>query len=353
MLVASAVLLVVIGIVVISSIDVARAFDGVNGRKQLIAFVIGLVVLGVAAYTAHTFYRATAPWWYAAGMILLGLVLFFGTTIRGTQGWFQFGGFSFQPVEFMKVALILMFAKFASRQRASLKQFSFFVGSAALVAMPMSLVLLQPDLGSALLLGLFWLGMMLVVRVRWRYVLGLLAFGFIAGVLAWFFVLQPYQKDRLITFVNPEHDPLGAGYNIAQSIIAVGSGQWIGRGLGFGSQSQLRFLPESHTDFIFAVIAEAFGFLGALLVMGLLVVVMYRLIRMMRAAHDDFSLLVIAGALVMFAAQWAVNIGATMGLLPVTGVPLPLLSYGGSALVSTLLLFGIVESMYAARRGEY
>lgn len=352
-LLASTFLLLTVGTAVIFSIDVARATDGANGKRQLIAIAIGLVVLTVAAFAADTFYRATGPWWYLIGVVLLGLVLVIGTTIRGTQGWFQIGGFSFQPVEFMKVALVLMMAKFVERRRADVKRFSFFVGSAAVVAVPMALVLLQPDLGSALLLGLFWFGMMLVLRVRMRYVLGLLALGAVFSAVAWFFVLQPYQKDRLITFVNPEHDPLGAGYNITQSIIAVGSGRWFGRGLGFGSQSQLRFLPESHTDFIFAVIAEAFGLVGSMVILGIFALIAYRLTRMMLLAHDDFSLLVITGALVMLAAQWIVNVGATIGLLPVTGVPLPLLSYGGSAIVSTLLLFGIVESMYAARRGEY
>ena len=352
-LLASTFLLLVIGIAVIYSIDVARATDGANGRKQLIAFALGLVILFIAAFAADTFYRATAPWWYVAGLLLLGLVLVFGVTIRGTQGWFQFGGFSLQPVEFMKVALVLMFAKFAARQRGAFKQFSFFAGSAVLVAVPMVFVLAQPDLGSALLLGLFWFVMMVMVRVRWRYLIGLVALGAVAASLAWVFVLQPYQKDRLITFVNPAHDPLGAGYNIAQSIIAVGSGRWLGRGLGFGSQSQLRFLPESHTDFIFAVIAEAFGLLGSVIVLSLMGMALYRLTRMMTVARDDFSMLVITGALVMLAAQWMVNVGATIGLLPVTGVPLPLLSYGGSSLISTLLLLGIVESMYAARRGEY
>lgn len=352
-LLASTFLLVTVGTVVIFSIDVARGAAGANGKRQLLAIMVGVVLLVAAAFAADTWYRATAPWWYAAGLLLLGLVLVFGTTIRGTTGWFQIGGFTLQPVEFMKVALVLMMAKFVERRRVDVKQFSFFLGSAALVAVPMALVLTQPDLGSAFLLGLFWLGMMLALRVRARYVVGLLALGVATAAIAWVFVLQPYQKDRLITFVNPEHDPLGAGYNITQSIIAVGSGQWFGRGLGFGSQSQLRFLPESHTDFIFAVIAEAFGLAGAVIVLGMLALIAWRLTRMMIVARDDFSLLVMTGALIMLVAQWIVNVGATIGLLPVTGVPLPLVSYGGSSLVSTLLLLGIVESMYAARRGEY
>ena len=345
--------LIAIGVITIWSVDVARGGDVANGKRQLFALAIGLVIFAVASFAAANFYRATAHWWYAAGVVALILVLIFGTVIRGTRGWFQIGGFSLQPIEFMKVALVLVFASFASRQRHALKHFSFFLGSALLVAVPMALTIIQPDFGSAMLLGLFWFCMMLLVRARARYVVSLIALVAVAGTLAWFFVLQPYQKDRLITFVNPAHDPLGAGYNITQSIIAVGSGRFLGRGLGLGSQSQLRFLPESHTDFIFAVIAEAFGLIGSLIVIGSFVLLWYRLIRMMTRATDYFYLFVLSGALVMLAGQWMVNLGATIGLLPVTGVPMPLVSYGGSSLVATLLLLGIAESMHSAKRGEY
>jgi len=348
-LVSSTFLLVGIGVVVIYSVDIVRGGDTVHGQKQLIALVLGAALFLAASMVSNTFFRATAYWWYVVGLILLIVVLLFGAEVRGTRGWFQLAGFSFQPVEFMKIGLVLLFATFASRQERYFKALSFFMGSAALVIFPMVLVFLQPDLGSAMLLGFFWLAMVLLLRVKWRYVFGLIALVVIVAAAGWVFLLAPYQKDRLIIFVQPEHDPLGAGYNIQQSLIAVGSGQWSGRGLGLGPQSQLRFLPESQTDFIFAVIAESFGLIGSFMIIALFVVLWYRLTRAMLSVRDDFSLLVLVGTLVMISTQWLVNIGATVGLLPVTGVPMPLLSYGGSSLVSTLLLLGVAHSMYVSK----
>ena len=348
-LVVSTFLLIVIGVVAIYSVDIGRGAGSSNGKKQLIALGLGIGLYVVAGIIRSTLYRATALWWYLLGIFLLIMVLFFGTQVRGTTGWFSFGGFSFQPVEFMKVGVVLLFATFASRQGRYFRGLPFFIGSAVLVIVPMMLALLQPDLGSAALLGFFWLGMMVFLKTRWRYIVAVLVLVSMVGVMGWFLILKPYQKARLMTFVDPAADPLGAGYNITQSIIAIGSGRFFGRGLGYGSQSQLRFLPESHTDFIFAVIAESFGLFGSLILIGLFISLFWRLVRGVPRAQDDFGALVMAGAAVMLSAQWFVNIGATLGLLPVTGVPMPLVSYGGSSLLSVLLLLGIVQSMYASR----
>lgn len=348
-LVVSTFLLIVIGVVAIYSVDIGRGGGSALGKKQLIAFAIGLLVYIFAGGMRSTLYRASALWWYVFGLMLLFLVLFFGTQVRGTTGWFSAFGFSFQPVEFMKVGVVLLFATFASRQGRYFRGLPFFIGSAVLVIVPMLLTLLQPDLGSAALMGFFWLGMMVFLKTRWHYLVAVFVLVSMVGVMGWFMILQPYQKARLMTFVDPAADPLGAGYNISQSLIAIGSGRFFGRGLGYGSQSQLRFLPESHTDFIFAVIAESFGLFGSVILLSLFASVFWRLLRGVPRAADDFGALVMVGAAVMLSAQWFVNIGATLGLLPVTGVPMPLVSYGGSSLLSVLLLLGIAQSMYASR----
>jgi rod shape determining protein RodA len=213
----------------------------------------------------------------------------------------------------------------------------------------MSLVLLQPDLGSAVILGLIWFGIMCLVGARRLYIVGLVGLVAVASVFSWFFLLQDYQKDRVLTFVYPESDPLGAGYNTNQAAIAVGSGKFFGRGLGFGSQSQLRFLPEAQTDFVFSVIGEELGFAGAGAVIGLFGFLFWRLLRIIRHANNDFAAVVVSGVTIVFFSQLVINVGANVGLLPVTGVTLPFVSYGGSSLIVNLLMVGMVQSVIEKR----
>jgi rod shape determining protein RodA len=209
--------------------------------------------------------------------------------------------------------------------------------------------MLQPDLGSSLIIASIWMGIMILLGARRSYIIGIFLLGAIVSVFAWFFLLQTYQKERVLTFLNPERDPLGQGYNSTQAIIAIGSGKLFGRGLGFGSQSQLRFLPEAQTDFIFTVIGEELGLAGISALLFLFFLILYRLIRIVRRTNDDFVAVTVSGIAILFFVQFFVNVGANLGLLPITGVPLPFVSYGGSSLMMNLLLIGVAESMVEKR----
>lgn len=338
-------LLAAIGFAAIYSVDLSRGTELALFRKQSVALVLGLIILFLASALQRSFYRSYAKWIYWLAVILLISVLFFGRSIRGTTGWFVFGNFSLQPVEFAKVALLLMLSYIIAYLGRRFDRPLFFFGTGAVAASPVILVLLQPDLGSALLLGVVWLGLALLVGTRRVYIVSLLAVLLAAAALGWFFVLKDYQKERVLTFMDPARDPLRSGYNVSQSIIAIGSGKMFGRGLGFGSQSQLRFLPEAQTDFVFSVIGEELGFAGAVTVVALFMVVIWRLLLIARETNDDFVSTFAGGTAILLFSQFFINIGANLGILPVTGVTLPFVSYGGSSLIACLLLIGIAESM--------
>ncbi len=338
-------LLIAMGMEAVYSVDLSRGPELVLFKKQFIAFGIGMVLVVFASMLHYSWFRSGAKLAYAFALFLLGFVLVFGQTIRGTRGWFVLGGFSFQPVEFAKVAIILILAAVVAHFGRRFERPLFFFGTGAMALIMMVLVMSQPDLGSAVLIGTIWFGLMYLVGARARHIGGLVVVGLFFSVVAWFFLLQPYQKDRLLNFVHPDRDPLDTGYNVTQSTIAVGAGKLFGRGLGFGSQSQLRFLPEAQTDFVFSVIGEELGFAGSAILVILYGVMLWRLVIIMKDTNDDFVSATIAGIIVLFSSQFFINIGAEIGLLPVTGVTLPFVSYGGSSLMINLLLIGIAESM--------
>ncbi|TSC84001.1 MAG: Uncharacterized protein G01um101413_804 [Parcubacteria group bacterium Gr01-1014_13] len=342
-------LLILMGMAAIYSVDLSRGVNLFYFKKQLLALSIGLVILFVAGMSQHTLWRYLAKWWYLFSLLLMVSVLIFGQTVRGTRGWFSFGGFSFQPVEMAKIGLILMIAYIISRFGRRFDRPLFFFGTAIVAFLLLILTMLQPDLGSAILLGIIWFGMVWSVGARRLYVILLVTGVALLAVTSWFFFLKDYQKDRLANFVNPGRDPLGSGYNVTQSIIAVGAGKLFGRGLGFGSQSQLRFLPEAQTDFIFSVIGEELGLAGVSAILVLFGIIFWRLILIIKKSDDDFVAATATGILILFFAQLFTNAGANLGLLPVTGVTLPFVSYGGSSLVINLLLVGILESMMVKR----
>ena len=350
-LLVSVLLLTAIGLVSIYSVDLSRGEGLVFFKKQLLATAIGFFLLFAASWTHYNFWRNSAKLWYAFSLILLILVLFFGQIVRGTRSWFSFFGFSFQPVEITKIALILILAYIISRFGRRFERPLFFYGTGIVSFISVFLVLIQPDLGSAVLLGSIWFGLMLMVNARKLHILSVIVSVILIGILGWFFLLKDYQKDRLAVFINPHEDPLGSGYNVTQSIIAVGAGQVMGRGLGFGSQSQLHFLPEAQTDFIFAVIGEELGFIGIAVLMFLFLIMFWRMIALIRRTDDNFVALVASGAVILFLMQFLTNIGASIGLVPITGVTLPFVSYGGSSLVINLLLIGILQSMAESRSG--
>jgi rod shape determining protein RodA len=361
-----AVILSCLGLVAIYSTDLADAGDFGNFKKQLLAFFLGLLILFLAAFLDFRQLRNAKNllYFFAAGILLA--VLLFGKTIRGTRGWFSVGSLTFQPVELVKIILALFLAEYFSREGRRIYSLGHIVKSFVAAAILIVLVMGQPDLGSSIILFCLWLGMLLISRMPKRYFYGFLTIFICLTAAIGYFVfvqndancwkragsdrcliypLKQYQKDRVRVFINPELDPLGAGYNIKQSVIAIGSGGFWGKGLGFGSQSQLRFLPESRTDFIFALVAEEMGFVMVATVLFLYAVFFYFIFRIMRESHDDFTIYLSMGFLIVFFAEVMINIGMNLGLAPVTGLALPFVSLGGSSLISKLLMVGILESV--------
>jgi rod shape determining protein RodA len=338
-------ILTALGLAAIYSVDLSRGDSLIYFPKQVIAFVLGFVVFFVARNIHKTRYESVARLVYIFGLFLLVSVLFFGVNVRGTTGWFRFFGFSFQPAEFAKLALVLLFGWWMNKQGRRYYSLEFLFSSGIAVGLYVGLILLQPDLGSALVLVGIWFGLLLFSGTKKRYIALLVGSVIAAFVLGWFFLFQTYQKERLLTFVDPGRDPLNTGYNVTQSIIAIGSGKVFGRGLGFGSQSQLHFLPEAQTDFISSVIGEELGFIGLFILLILYFVLLWRFIRIAVNSRDDFSSYTVMGIALLFFIQLMVNMGGATGLLPVTGVTLPFVSYGGSSLIINYALVGIAESI--------
>jgi len=336
--------LVAIGLAAIYSVALGQGQGQFfNFEKQLIWLAIGLFIMLVVANIHYRTWQLGSWWLFGLGLILLILVLTpLGATIRGTRGWFSLGPVSFQPVELVKVFLIFALADIASRYGRAVHRLWHLAAIGVVAFIPFVLVMLQPDFGSGMVLFFTWLALfILLAKRKWHVALVLIGMVAIFAV-AWVGVFQDYQKERVLTFLDPGRDPLGRGYNVRQSLIAVGAGGVFGRGLGFGSQSQLKFIPESQTDFIFAVIAEELGFIGVALVISLFALVFYRLYRIARRAPDDFSMFVVVLAAVLLFVQIFINIGMCIGLLPVTGISLPLVSYGGSFLLTVLVLLGVI-----------
>lgn len=340
----SVIVLSFIGLAAIYSVDLSRGQSLVFFPTQAIALVLSLVGLVVASQFHISFYESTARLTYLIALILLTGVLFFGETVRGTTGWFNILGFSFQPAEFAKLALVIFLAWRIERQARRFDAWQFILASLALTMLLAGLIMLQPDLGSALILLGVWFGLLVMVGTKRLYIFSIIGISIMVMFVAWVFVLKDYQKDRVLTFVDPGRDPLGTGYNVTQSIIAVGSGNIVGRGLGFGSQSQLHFLPEARTDFVFSVIAEELGFIGVSIVFSLYFLVLWRLAQISRRCRSDFCAYLVVSVLFVLFFHIIINIGGAVGLLPVTGVTLPFLSSGGSSLIISFLLIGIAES---------
>ncbi len=314
-------------------------------RKQVLFSFLGILLFFIFAKINYKVYFTYSKLIYIFSILLLLLVLFFGTEIRGTTGWLKFGFLGIQPVEFVKLSLIIYLAKYFSENADNFKLFSSIFISGLITSFFLILVILQPDLGSALVLLGIWLIMLLFTGIQRKHFFYLFSGAIIIITLAWFFIFQAYQKARIFTFFNPSSDPLGAGYNVTQSIIAVGSGKLFGRGLTLGSQSSLKFLPEPGTDFIFSVIAEDLGILGVALLLFLFAFLFQRLFFILKKTNDNFASYFILGFLSLLIIQIFINIGMNMGISPVTGIPLPLVSAGGSSLLSLLIGLGIIENI--------
>ena len=349
----SAFVLVAFGLAAITSVELSRGTDEfVLLRKQLIALALGVALcVGAMALNVQA-YRAFARLAFLSGVLMLAMVLVVGQTLNGTTGWFILFGLSFQPVEWMKVALALELARFFADDARYRFGWRELWGSGWRAALPTLLLLVQPDLGGASIMVGIWAMVVLAAGIRF-YHLALLVGGtaLLAGSLWLVFGqlhLADYQLARVETFLHPSSDPLDTGYNVTQAKIAIGAGGLIGRGLGGGSQSQLRFLPESQTDFIFAVIAEELGLVGVSFIFFAYLLLFWRIASLIRSTRDVFSVYVLFALASSLFLQAAVHIGVNLALIPATGVTLPFVSYGGSSLLMSLLTLGIMESV--ARR---
>ncbi|MFA6427987.1 MAG: rod shape-determining protein RodA [Candidatus Buchananbacteria bacterium] len=321
--------------------------------KQIIATAGGMGLLIFFAVIDYRQWRKASKFFYLISLVLLVGVLFFGRTIRGTRGWLVIGGWQWQVVEAVKFCLIFFLADFLANNLA-LMSFKKIIQSGFLVLIFFVLVILQPDFGSAMVLFFIWLASLFFSKMPIKYWLVIVGLALVVGAVGWLWLLQDFQKDRILTFFDPSLDPYGRGYNVTQAKIAVGAGQIFGRGLGFGTQSQLRFIPEAQTDFIFAVVAEELGLVGAGLIIGLLALIFWRGIKIAKEARDDYGSLLIMFFLGLIFVQAFVNIGMNIGLLPVTGIALPFVSSGGSFLTICLALVGVTESVaYQARKIKY
>jgi len=347
-------LLICFGLIEIYSIALSQDdLSLANFKKQIVFIVIGILLLFLFSFIDYHNFYSLGNLIYALGAILLLAVLFFGENIRGTRGWFDFGGFNFQPVELVKIILIIFLSRYFSNVSVKLNPLKHLALSGLGTFLLILLVLKQPDFGSALILFMIWASMVVLAGFKKKY---LLIIGLILVLVfssGWIFFFKDYQKQRIFTFLNPSFDPLNQGYNITQAIIAVGAGGLTGRGVGFGSQTQLKFLPEAQNDFIFAVIAEELGFLGVTLVIFFFSVFFYRMLISLKKINNDFGIFFVLGAMALIFIEMFINMGMNIGLLPVVGISLPFLSYGGSAIISTLMLVGIIESIIIRSKLKY
>ncbi len=312
-------------------------------------FALAYLVMFVGAQVSLQRYTRWAPWLYLAGVALLVAVMFVGVGAKGAQRWLQIGGFRFQPSEIMKLAVPLAIAWYLA-DRILPPRLVYVMGALCLLGLPAGLILVQPDLGTALLIASSGLFVLFMAGLGWRYIFGALLLAIASAWPAWAFLLKDYQRQRIITLLNPESDKLGAGWNIIQSKTAIGSGGWQGKGWTQGTQSQLDFLPEGHTDFIIAVLAEEFGLRGVLLLMGLYLLILLRGFWIGVHAQTSFGRMMAGSLTLTFFVYIFVNMGMVAGLLPVVGLPLPLVSAGGTSVVTLMAGFGILMAISTEQR---
>jgi rod shape determining protein RodA len=353
MLLGAVVLLALIGVAMIYS----ATFDPTPGRQrvgpqfwtQLIALALGLTALAVCLAVDYRILAEHALLIYAATVALLVYVLLFGTTMGGARRWIAVGPFNLQPSEFVRPALALVLAAFFGDNRRGARSWGDVLWAGAFTAVPALLIAREPDLGTALALVPVVVGVLFVAGLRLRVLVGMALVGVLVAPLAWAYALEDYQRERLATFLEPQRDPRGAGYQQLQARITVGSGGLTGKGFLQGTQGQYNFLPVAHNDFIFSVLAEEHGFLGVLLALGLYLFVMLRSLEAARLAKDRLGAYLVVGILSGFAFQVLYNITMSAGLAPVKGLTLPLMSYGGSSLIATLAGFGLILNVRMRR----
>jgi len=352
LLLIATVLLILYGIIMIYS---ATHLSGESGdnlwesffARQITYALAGLGLMFLATIFDYRYLENLYRPLYILTILSLLLLPVVGRIAFGAQRWLGSG--RFQPSELAKLLMIIVLAKYLSDRGPKIKRFPQLLISLIYVTIPMVLIYLQPDLGTAMILGVIWLAMVLMAGARLRHLAILALLGVLGTPLIWL-TLKDYMRERIIIFLNPQHDPLGVGYNINQARIAVGSGGWWGQGFGSGSQSQLHFLRVRHTDYIFSVLGEELGFVGVLILLLLLSIVLLRILRAADLARDDFGKLIACGVATVIAFQAFVNIGMNTGLIPAAGTSLPFMSYGGSGLITLLLAEGVVQSILVRYR---
>lgn len=325
-------------------------------NRQLIWLGAALAVFFVFSYIDWGFLKTNSVFLlliYGAILILLIFLALSSSTIRGSSSWLRIYSLSVEPVELMKPVLVLILAKYFSKRHVEIARFFHLFISSVYAGIPIILIMLQPDLGSAVMLGALWLGIAIFSGIKLRHLATLALIGIFSFLISWNFILLPYQKERVSSFLNPYADPAGSGYQAMQSMIALGSGKFFGKGIGLGTQSRLEFLPEHTTDFIFAAYAEEWGFLGVLIFFLFLSILLWRILRSGIYGESNFEKLYAAGLAILIFFQSAVHIGMNSGMLPITGLGMPFLSYGGSSLVSLFAALGILESFIIHKRGIF
>lgn len=341
-------ILIFLGIVMILSLSVNDSPPFFSFKKQLLAVIISFFAFISFASWNWRFFR-NSPFFilvlYFFAIFLLGLLFIFGDEVKGVRGWFDFGFFSLQPIELTKISVLLLLAKYFSSRHLEVWQIKHLLISGSFVVLPTVLTIMQPDLASAAILGFIWLGIVLVSGIRFRQILLLFLFFSIIAAFSWFFVLHSYQKERLISFLNPEIDPRGGSYHQKQALIAIGSGSLFGKGLGAGTQTKLGFLPSAKTDFIFAAVGEELGFFGITILLTAFVIFFSRLIYYTNFFTNNFCRLFTAGFAIKILSETFINIGMNLGMLPVAGVPLPFVSFGGSHFLANFIALGIIWNM--------
>ena len=345
----SMVLLTILGIFMIFSSSVGEGQKATFVNRQILYLIFAIGVFLSVSLINYKILLNNSHWLYLGTVVLLLVTIILGLETRGSTRWIDLGIINLQASEIAKPVLVLFLTKFLVKNSPKIPKnilLSFLI-----MIVPTFMIFKQPDLGSAVVLFLIWVGLIYVAGLRFSHFFLLGTAGLILLPIGFSF-LKNYQKERLLTFLNPDADPLGSGYNVVQSIIAVGSGEFFGRGFGRGTQSHLNFLPEQKTDFIFATTAEELGFVGILLLLGLFTILLFRIINIATVAEKKEGALLCYGAAFVVAIQLFINAGMNMGLLPITGITLPFVSFGGSSLISMAILLGLVNSVYLSRKKQ-
>lgn len=334
------------GLIAMKNLGVETAGDYYFSR-QIIWILSSFLIFFLFSFIDWRFLKRgeILLFFYGVALIILAALLFIGYNIRGAASWIAFKSFSIEPSDFVKLIIILILAKYFSRRHIEIAHIKHIIISACYVLIPAILVFFQPDFGSAIVLFLIWFGMILVSGISKKHLLLVLLLILLVFSVSWFFILKPYQQERIVTFINPLHDIKGAGYNAFQSMIAVGSGRIFGKGIGYGTQSRLEFLPEHQTDFIFAALTEEWGLIGALFIFIFFGIVIWRILKSAFLGQSNFECLFGIGLAVFLMAHFIIHVGMNIGILPITGISLPFLSYGGSNLLTVFAGLGILMGM--------